>query len=119
MARKDSRARKARREDDDREKETPRASQGGFSRGTKLRFTLLTGLIWLVLAGGLIISHWIGELPDIGGLMTARPLFSASNTQLAKAPPSNVPPASTKTATATRHKNDLLDAFQNVLDSIF
>ena len=42
-----------------------------LSRGAMLRYTLTAGIIWLVLAGGLVFSHWIAELPDIAGLMAS------------------------------------------------
>src|SRR5262249_14423011 len=38
-----------------------------------LRYTLLAGLIWFALAGGLGFSHWVSELPSIAGLMAAAP----------------------------------------------
>ncbi len=44
-----------------------------LSRWAAFRYLVLAGLIWCVLGGGLIFSHWISELPDIGGLMAAAP----------------------------------------------
>ncbi len=40
-------------------------------RRSMLRYTLAAAAVWLVLAGGLIVSHWIAELPDIAGLLVA------------------------------------------------
>jgi penicillin-binding protein 1A len=56
---------------DDEPPETPKPEK--LSRGAAFRYLLLAGLIWAVLGGGLVFSHWVSELPDIAGLMAAAP----------------------------------------------
>jgi penicillin-binding protein 1A len=43
------------------------------ARNPALRYSLITAAVWLVLAGGIVVSHWISQLPDTSNLLTYAP----------------------------------------------
>ncbi len=42
-------------------------------RQSLLRYTLVIAAVWTVLAGGLVLSHWLSELPETAGLLAYAP----------------------------------------------
>jgi penicillin-binding protein 1A len=43
------------------------------TRNTRLRTTLIVAAIWLVFAGGVLLSHWFSELPNTSNLLAYEP----------------------------------------------
>ncbi len=50
-----------------------RSGKGGGAGGKTLRYTLITAGVWIFLAGAILVSHWISQLPDVSNLLAYTP----------------------------------------------
>ncbi len=45
----------------------------GGNTGKMVRYSLIVAAVWVVLAGGVLLSHWISQLPDTSNLLAYAP----------------------------------------------
>ena len=50
-----------------------RAKRSPRKRQSVLRYSLVIAAVWAVLVGGIVLSHWLSELPETAGLLAYAP----------------------------------------------
>jgi len=54
---------------DERPRRGAPKKEGGSKRSAMVRYSLLAGLVWIVLAGGVVVAHFSSNLPDTNNLL--------------------------------------------------